>query len=117
MHELSLVRALLRQLDDLVEQYPGQRLISIRVEIGEFSGVEPEFLSSAFSELASQGPYSSVDFVVERTVLRAACEACGQEFRVLDFKFLCPSCGSPRLCVLGGDEMMLDSMTLEDYPT
>jgi hydrogenase nickel incorporation protein HypA/HybF len=113
MHELSLARALIRQIEGLAQQHSARRVVSIRVQIGEFSGVEPELLSSAFQELSISGTCSSAELIVERTQLRAVCEACGNEFRILEFKFVCPSCGSPMLEIVGGEEMMLESILVE----
>jgi hydrogenase nickel incorporation protein HypA/HybF len=117
MHELSLARALVRQIEGLARQHSARRIVSIRVQVGEFSGVEPELLSSAFEEASSTGACATAELVIERTQLRALCEACGNEFQILDFKFVCPGCGSPSLGIVGGEELMLDSIVLEGSST
>ena len=53
MHERSLVRSLLAQVQALAAEHPADRVAAIRVRIGEFSGVEPELLQSAYEELAA----------------------------------------------------------------
>jgi Zn finger protein HypA/HybF involved in hydrogenase expression len=51
MHERSLVMALLRQVDELRRAQGGQRVVLVRVSVGEFSGVEPELLRMAFQDV------------------------------------------------------------------
>jgi hydrogenase nickel incorporation protein HypA/HybF len=114
MHERSLVRALLRQVEGLAEAHSSSRVLSIRVRIGEFSGVVPELLASAYEELKTDTTLRDATLDLEQTPLEAACKQCGNEFRIERFKFECDSCGSAELTIRGGEEMLLDSVTMEE---
>jgi hydrogenase nickel incorporation protein HypA/HybF len=114
MHEQSLIRALLRQVVDVAAKNPGSRVVSVRVQIGEFSGVELELLSSAYDDLVQDTSLRGAKLDMERVPLEAVCEQCGHKFRVERFRFECNQCGSLRLTLRGGEELLLDSVTLEE---
>ena len=114
MHERSLVNALLRQVEHVSARHPGSRVQSILVRIGEFSGVEPELLVSAYSDLVIDTPYCRATLEVERVALEGVCPQCNRRFRIERFNFQCDRCGSRKINIHGGEEMLLDSVTLEE---
>jgi hydrogenase nickel incorporation protein HypA/HybF len=114
MHERSLVRALLRQVEDVAAQHPGSNIQSIRVRIGELSGVESALLASAYDELVQDTPLRGASLDLEHVRLKAVCQTCGHEFPIEHFHFQCDRCGSVDLTVLGGEELLLDSVMFEE---
>ena len=114
MHERSLVKALLRQVEDVAAEHPASHVVSIRVRIGEFSGVEPELLASAYDDLIMDTPFHSAALDLEQVPLEAVCEHCGSQFRIERFNFRCDVCGSMKITIRGGEEMLLDSVTMEE---
>jgi hydrogenase nickel incorporation protein HypA/HybF len=114
MHEQSLVRALLRQVQIVADENSGSRVLSIRVRIGEFSGVEPDLLCSAYDDLVQDTPLRGAELKMKRVPLEAVCDQCGNQFRIERFHFQCDKCGSVRLALRGGEELLLESVTLEE---
>jgi hydrogenase nickel incorporation protein HypA/HybF len=114
MHERSLVRALLRQVQGLAEENAARRVVAIRVRLGEFSGVEAELFASAYSDLVRGTPLCDAALELERTPLQGLCAKCGRQFRIERFKFQCDQCGSSNLTLRGGEEMLLESVTMEE---
>src|SRR6476646_10058389 len=114
MHEHSLVRALLRKVEDIAAEHPGNQIVTIRVRIGEFSGAEADLLSSAYDELVKDTSLRGAALNVERVPLEAVCDQCGHQFHIERFHFECDKCGSVRLSLRGGEELLLDSVTLEE---
>ena len=114
MHEHSLVRALLRQVAELAAEHSSSRIVSVRVRIGEFSGVEPDLLSSAYDDLVQNTPLQDAALSMERVPLEGLCEQCGSQFRIERFNFQCDNCGSVKLTLCGGEEMLLDSVMMEE---
>jgi hydrogenase nickel incorporation protein HypA/HybF len=113
MHERSLVRALLKQVQKVADENSGGRVLSILVRIGEFSGVEPELVASAYNQLVQETDFSDASLELEQTPLVAVCDQCGYNFRIEHFDFNCGRCGSLHLKLCGGEEMLLDSVTME----
>ena len=114
MHERSLVRSLLRQVQALAAEHPTNRVVSIKVRIGEFSGVEPELLHSAYLEMVEHSSVRGAELAIERVSLEAVCDQCSKLFAVENYHFQCPHCGSLRLTIHGGEEMLLDSISMEE---
>ena len=114
MHERSLVKALIRQVEDLAREHPDSRVLSIRVRIGEFSGVEADLLAGAYDDLVPDTPLCGARLSIEKVPLEAVCEQCGNKFQIQRFHFVCGKCGSLRLTLHGGEELLLDSVTFEE---
>jgi hydrogenase nickel incorporation protein HypA/HybF len=114
MHERSLVRALLRQVQNLAAEHATSRVRQIRVRIGEFAGIEPDLLRSAYDDLVQNTEFHEAELKVDQVPLEAICQQCGQRFHVPEFHFQCPDCGSLRLTICGGEEMLLESVSMEE---
>ena len=113
MHERSLVRALLRQVHELQTGHQADRVIALRVSIGEFSGVEADLFQSAFDDLVDGSSICGARLELHQVALEASCESCSCEFAVKNYQFKCPSCGIPQVQIVRGDGMVLESVTLE----
>ncbi len=113
MHEASLVRALLRQVEDLMQQHQARRVRCVRVIVGEFSGVEADLLETAFEDQVGDSAARGARLEVSRRPLRGRCGGCGWEFAIVKFRFECPRCASRDIKAIAGEELLLDSVTLE----
>jgi len=114
MHERSLVRALLRQVEALAAEHAPHRVLGIRVRIGEFSGVEPELLQSAYDDMVEHTTLRGAELAIDEVPLEAVCQQCGQTFHVDNFRFECAECGSVQLTISGGEELLLESVAMEE---
>jgi hydrogenase nickel incorporation protein HypA/HybF len=114
MHERSLVRALLRQVESLAAEHADSRVVSVRVRIGEFSGVEPELMVSAYEDLVETTSLRGAALLLERVPLEAECQQCGHRFPIRRYDFQCDRCGSLRLSLRGGEELLIDTVTFEE---
>lgn len=113
MHETSLVRSLLNQVERLRETHGGSSVRQIEVEIGPLSGVEPLLVREAFDRLAEAFPCVDAELVIHEVSLRACCRDCRAEFTLQSFRFECPKCASRSIRVTHGDEFRLLNVTLE----
>jgi hydrogenase nickel incorporation protein HypA/HybF len=113
MHEFSLAKTLIGQVDRLRQEHAGARVISVCVEVGELSGVELELLQSAFGVLTAESPLRGTNLELQAVPLVAHCDACGHEFQVRRFTFRCSKCDDTRLTLLRGEHLVLREVTLE----
>jgi hydrogenase nickel incorporation protein HypA/HybF len=114
MHELSLARALLRQIEELRASRSSGTVRSARISVGEFSGVDAELLQLAFGRSTQGTSLECAQLVVETVPLEAHCRDCRTQFPVLQFHFVCPGCGGRATEVVRGEELMLESVTFEE---
>ena len=114
MHEESLTRALLSQVVDLARVHYAVAVRQIEVSCGPLSGVDPVLLQSAFQRIQTE--YSGCE-QAELTIvdpgLPAQCRQCQNVFQVVNFRFLCPLCGSGQVQVLDGDCLKLLNLQLQ----
>lgn len=113
MHEYSLVQALLKQVDELQRRHAADRVVSIQVSVGEFSGVEPDLFRSAYEILIEQTPLSETELQMKCEPLQSHCEACGNDFAIEGFRFECTKCNSHNVTIVSGEGLLLESVTLE----
>lgn len=112
MHEHSLARAVLHEVQAVAAQRQLGRIAAVTVDVGEFSGVEPVLLQSALIEL-SEPSLGIVEFRLHVVPLEAECLSCHAAFRVMDFRFRCPRCDSDNVQIVRGEELTLQSVTAE----
>jgi len=117
MHERSLVRCILKQVEQLMVEHDCQRVVAVRLSVGEFAGVEPALMEIAFNEMVDDSPLRGAVLQLVTVALEAKCDACGRQFAVERFVFVCPECSSGQVKVLRGEDLMLESLVVEapDY--
>lgn len=111
MHESSLVRSLLGQVETIRVEQDGLAVDEVRIEIGPLSGVEPLLVSSAFSQLAPACGMDGARLVIDEVPLSARCPACGL-VEVSLALVSCSICGSSEVQIVSGDEVRLKSVTI-----
>jgi hydrogenase nickel incorporation protein HypA/HybF len=111
MHEYSIVLSLLEQVADEAGRHEARSVRSVRVRIGEQSGVEPDLIRSAF-DIARAGTLcesAELDLVIVQA--RWECPRCGTSLEQ-PTELLCSDCGVPARLV-SGDDLVLERLLLE----
>jgi hydrogenase nickel incorporation protein HypA/HybF len=113
MHEFSVARALLSQVSAQAETHGARCVRAVTVTVGEFSGVEAELLRTAFEQLSAGTIAAGAELRMIHVELIAECGGCGCEFAVSGFRFECPECAGRDVRILRGEELRLESLTME----
>lgn len=118
MHELSIAQQLVETVGEALARERSARLLSVRLLVGSLSGVAPEALLFCY-DVASRGTAlegSQLQIVSVPATL--ACESCGRETPLVEdnLSFACLSCGSVAVRLVGGRELQIESMQVEDAP-
>ena len=105
MHEYPVVREIISQA--MASLPPGVRLKSLRVAIGEASGISRACVEHYFPTAAAGTPAegASLEFAEEK--LAARCRPCQLEFKSEPGQLRCPACGSTQLQIVSGQEVKL----------
>ena len=114
MHELAICQALLRQVLEVAEERGTQRIGRIKLRIGPLSGIEPELLKTAFPLVAAGTPSEGASIAIEDSPVRVRCQNCGSTSQALTNRLLCRDCGSWRVKLISGYEMLLVSVEFLD---
>lgn len=113
MHELSVVQALLREIDAIALANGARAVRRVTVQIGPLSGVDPGLLARAFESARGGGCSARAELVFESLTVKVLCRECGDESVVAPNRLLCGACGGYRTTLITGDELFLRSVELE----
>lgn len=113
MHEASLAETLLRQVTAVRDERGLKWIHTVTIQLGTFSGVEPMLLKSAFEERSARWLGRVAELRIESVELQAECDACGRRFKVIDFRFQCPTCPNAPVRIVQGENLMLLSLSAE----
>ncbi len=112
MHELAICQSLLAQVENVARENGADRVSVITVELGPLSGVVPTLLKRTFV-VARRGTLAeNAKLIVQETQPRIRCRSCGKEATVPENRLLCPDCGDFHVTLIGGDELILKTVTL-----
>jgi hydrogenase nickel incorporation protein HypA/HybF len=112
VHELAVCQGLIAEVERVARAHRSHAVQRVRVAVGALSGVEPELLARAF-DIARAGTLAArAQLDLDVLPVRVACTDCGDEAGVAPNRLLCPACGSWRVRVVGGDDMLLMQVEL-----
>jgi hydrogenase nickel incorporation protein HypA/HybF len=114
MHELSIADSVLQAVRTEAGRHPGAVPVKIGLRIGELAGVDPGALTFGFQALTAGTDLDGLAIEIENTPRRHRCPACATEFHVVDYDCVCPACGTVRTECIGGDELELAYVELEE---
>lgn len=115
MHEMSIVQALLEQVEaEVAKSRHSGRVVRLDLVIGRLSGVHVDSIRFAFEILAPGSIAADAELEIEEPQARMSCSSCGAEHVVEDLTVCCPGCGGPEITIQGGQELLLSSIELED---
>ncbi|MGH9016517.1 MAG: hydrogenase maturation nickel metallochaperone HypA [Acidimicrobiales bacterium] len=107
MHELGLCTSIV----DAIEKRAGPRPVArVRVRVGQLHHVHPDAFDQSFA-VAAVGTIAQdarAELVLLPVVVR--CGGCGHSWEGIELPVVCPACQSFEIELLGGDELVLESI-------
>src|ERR1700722_6770695 len=107
MHELGLCTSIV----DAIEKRAGERSVAhVRVRVGRLNHVHPDAFAQSFP-LAGMGTVvGDADAELVMLPVVAHCVGCGTTWEGEEMPVGCPTCGSVDIELVGGDELVLESI-------
>lgn len=112
MHEQSLVRSLLSQVEQLRIDHGALGVARVEVEIGPLSGVEPLLVREAFDLLTAGTAQAGMELAIREVPLQCRCRDCGGQWGTSSFRSVCPECGATAVQITSGDEFRITNITV-----
>jgi hydrogenase nickel incorporation protein HypA/HybF len=112
MHEMSLALEILSICERELNKLPETRVTALGVEVGAFSGVEPDSLQFCL-EVVMSDRFDGVRCEVVREAGEATCPTCDKTFKVMQAPFECPECGGLARGLSGGQGLQLSYLEVE----
>ena len=113
MHEMAIAKEIQDIVLEKLKEHGKRKVTRVGLIFGELTSVVPEALETAFS-IASEGTAmqgAKIKCTIKK--LKARCRKCGKVFRVKDFDYICPKCGTSRVEIIQGREMLVKSISME----
>jgi hydrogenase nickel incorporation protein HypA/HybF len=114
MHEMSIVQALIEQVEAEIER-AGQagRVTRLELAIGTLSGVHADSIRFAFDLMSPGTIVQDAELIISQPAAQLDCRQCGTAQQISDVVMACPLCGSTDVTIHGGTELLLVSIDLE----
>jgi hydrogenase nickel incorporation protein HypA/HybF len=115
MHEMGIANSVLEAVRTEMGLYPGTYPLRVGVRIGEMAAIDQDALRFCFEALVRETDLESLELGIEVCPRRHRCQACGRDFVVRDYDSRCPQCASLDTTCIGGDELELAYLEVEEY--
>ncbi len=111
MHELSIAESVVRIAS---RQADGRRVTKVEMKVGYLRQVVPSALAFGFGLLAEGTPVEGAELEMEQVPAEGRCRRCGVVSGLGSFPLQCGGCGGFDLEILKGEELMVESLELEE---
>jgi hydrogenase nickel incorporation protein HypA/HybF len=114
MHELAIAESVLQ----IARRHAnGRRIVVVELKVGHLRQVVPSALTFAFELLAQETEAEGAALVIEDVGAAGTCRTCGAETTLPEFPLQCARCGGLDIEVTEGEELLVDSLELEEPET
>lgn len=114
MHELTITQNILGIALEHAQEAGATRIGRINLVIGEMTGVAEECVRLYMDVLSRGTAAEQAELAVRRVPITARCHECGEHFEVRDFVWACPRCQGTRSDIVGGKELFVESIEVND---
>lgn len=113
MHEISLIASVFEVLEEQARAHGASRVIRVVLAVGAVSGAVPDLLESAFDAYKKGTPAAEARLEIVAVPLKVRCPECGGETVREEADFACAACGSRRVEIVAGRELVVERIELE----
>ncbi len=111
MHELSIAESVVQIAS---RQANGRRVTRVQMKVGHLRQVVPSALAFSFELVAEGTPVEGAELEMEEVPATGMCRECGAESQLRNFPLQCGACGGFDLEILRGEELLVESLELEE---
>ncbi len=111
MHELAIADSVVT----IARRHArGRRVTRVDLRVGHMRQVVPSALEFAFELLTQDTELEQAELMIEQVPSAGICRACRAATPLPDFPLCCASCGSLDVELTEGEELLVDSLELEE---
>ena len=110
MHEMALAESVVQIVESQARAAGSDKVLSVRLEVGMLSHVEPAALAFCFDAVSAGGLAAGARLEIDRSPGRGWCHDCTAEVEIDALGAACPHCGGYKLQVSGGQELRVKEM-------
>jgi hydrogenase nickel incorporation protein HypA/HybF len=109
MHELGVVLEIFDLIEEIMEEQNLKKVSSITVEVGELSGILPDYFKECWGVARQGGVFNDTELKLQFVPAVALC-TCGEKYEMTSNSRVCPKCHHTDYQVVKGREFMVLSI-------
>lgn len=113
MHELSLCEGILRVIEEQAESQQFDKVKTVRLELGAFSGVEKSALQFGFDVVTKESIADGARLEIIDIPAQAWCTQCNNNVEIAQRFDACPRCEAFPLQITAGEELLVKELEVE----
>ena len=113
MHELPITESILKIVQKHARMNGIQKVVKIRLKIGELSDLEDEWIQRYFDYLSKDTEAEGAKLVIERSPIVLQCTNCSKTYETNKASLkepACPDCGSKDATLVSGREYFIQDL-------
>jgi hydrogenase nickel incorporation protein HypA/HybF len=114
MHELSLAQNIISIIEEQMRDRPSSRVKAVYLQVGKMSNVLVDSLIFGFDTLIGGTAFQGARLVIEEPPVIVRCRSCSAESQIEHFNFCCANCGGVDVEIIGGTELFVTSIEIEE---
>ena len=108
MHELGTIAYVIDTVEKLAVENELTTIASVTLEVGEVSGIVPEFLTDFWLYARKKTTYlQDAELKIETLPAVTYCQDCGKTYPTLQYAKICPYCQSSNTFLITGNEYII----------
>ncbi len=111
LHELSIAESVVQIAS---RHANGRRVTKVQIKVGHLRQVVPSALAFSFELVAEGTPVEGAGLEMEKVPATGVCRECSAESQLSNFPLQCRKCGGFDLEILRGEELLVESLELEE---
>lgn len=113
MHEVSVVRSILDTVEENARRHEVTKVTRVKMSVGSMTCIDIENLKFIFDVMKKDTLASGAKLEVESLPLQVTCGECDAVSPVKEYRFICASCGSRKVRISQGNELIVQSLEAE----
>lgn len=113
MHELTIIDNIIKICIEEAKKHNVNKIIEIRIKIGQFSGMVPEYIQFYFNIMSKGTAAENAILNIEKIPIKIKCNDCKTDSEVCLDDLICSYCGSANIQVLKENSFIIESMEVE----
>lgn len=114
MHELGTVFYVIKEVEKVVEENNLSRVGSVTLQIGEVSGIIPEYIVDCWNWARKETKYlKEAELIVENIEAITYCTNCQKTYPTMKYAKVCPYCQSEETYLIQGNEYTIKEIAAE----
>jgi hydrogenase nickel incorporation protein HypA/HybF len=105
MHELGTIYYVIDTVEKLAQENKLEKVASITLEVGEVSGIIPEYLTDFWLYARKKTAlFQDTELIIEKLDAVTYCQDCAKTYPTIPQGKICPFCGSGNTFLITGNE-------------